>query len=1193
MRTSPPLLTDEYERRRSRKKRRCGIVTALACVVVFWTVYALILPAVTMERQPVCGLDEHVHTEDCWLETALPAVLSCPEPSHAHTPDCYDADGAVRCGYADFVLHRHDSACVSADGALLCGLPELSAHTHTQDCRAPSAAACAQPEDEGHIHTEACWQDESVLVCEADETDGHMHTDACHAIRQSLICGQDEREAHVHTEICGQTQGALLCTLPEIAPHTHTEDCRDETGRLRCGQTQVLCHQHDAACFIDGQTERTLICGMEEHTHGEDCCARSQPETPYLCGMGAHTHMEVCYAEDGALRCTMPEHAHTASCLTEPEEPIGPDAPAGTEEPEETEAPLIPAELLDISGGPVFRIDAVCVLPEQTARQIGLLAVQANGGNIRDYVLAQTGGAFDLTILNPDNTHPDRDEAGNYLVTPGQEYKLTLGISAPDGIHPGLYTYSLPDGLIVHTGSGKFKIDDVALGVWTVGADGLVNMEFNENADRYTHVTISAAMGVFFEDRDTPYEFDGNITVVIRRPAEDEGFTLEKWGSFLETDGEKTGIEWTVVLQSEAGTDMTGETVTDVLNNENHRYSEQDRAAGVTVTATAPDGQTHVWIAYGEGDGLTWLDNGWEYCIPARITTDDGQTVEPGKGWSYRFQYTTTICDTVPLGIVPYKNKVTSGAVTKEGYLSQTKRGPGVGTVKKNGYLNHDTFHWMIEAELLGWPGEGAGYLRWSFFDWMKMQDSSGNVLPDDLPHVGRADTKNKGDFNYNTPRNMTVWLSTGETRVQLPTVENASGSDRYAYLFEPTRQENYSWWVHLLMRCGCTQEVCSNWDADQGACRRTYGDWCLCWSESSPSTVYIEFDTPAEVALERYGGVGNRANNNVELYDRSKSGSPVGSGHAHVSVPGVFKKVIREDPDSHNGYIASYTITANEGHLDLSGQNPLLIVDTMSDTLVYIPGTMVITAEDPDGTARALVYGTDYTLEYAAAAHTLYITVNEPHTQMYTLQYDAQIVIPAGVTNVQYANHASVELFGKTISSETECKTLADISFAAKNYRVTIAKTDRESGEPLPGAQFGLFTKNGELTASGITDEAGGLVFETNVTQGVILKEHIPYYIQEQQAPAGYALSGEKHWLCFCNTEDCAVCEALAAEYPGVVRVPAAQGATIGLQNSREAYTLPQTGGPGVENHVIAGAALILGALLTGRGAKRRRSNR
>ena len=52
---------DKYMKERRRKKWWHKVVISLAAIVVFCTTYALILPAVTMEKQ--CDIPEHTHTE--------------------------------------------------------------------------------------------------------------------------------------------------------------------------------------------------------------------------------------------------------------------------------------------------------------------------------------------------------------------------------------------------------------------------------------------------------------------------------------------------------------------------------------------------------------------------------------------------------------------------------------------------------------------------------------------------------------------------------------------------------------------------------------------------------------------------------------------------------------------------------------------------------------------------------------------------------------------------------------------------------------------------------------------------------------------------------------------------------------------------------------------------------------------------
>lgn len=47
---------------KTRTKRWRKVLLCLSCVVVFWTVYALILPAITLESKK-CNIEEHTHKE--------------------------------------------------------------------------------------------------------------------------------------------------------------------------------------------------------------------------------------------------------------------------------------------------------------------------------------------------------------------------------------------------------------------------------------------------------------------------------------------------------------------------------------------------------------------------------------------------------------------------------------------------------------------------------------------------------------------------------------------------------------------------------------------------------------------------------------------------------------------------------------------------------------------------------------------------------------------------------------------------------------------------------------------------------------------------------------------------------------------------------------------------------------------------
>lgn len=357
---------EKYTKVHKRKRLRHRVVTVLAGVVVFCTTYALILPAITLEKQ--CDIPEHTHTDACYaqvtsVEKRVPVCSAETLEIHRHTADCCDADGNPRCGYADFVVHSHDSRCYDETGNLWCPLPEIEAHRHTAGCYAlpeehTHAEGCYTSVRGDlvcgeHVHTDACYTETAVLACGLEESEEHRHDESCYETSRELTCGIDSD--HSHTDACYEweqvlscdlptdsaedAQPVLVCTKPEIVLHRHTPDCFDADGNLICGQTQVLEHQHSDACFetvaepVDTGTLTCtdtahvhtarcygtweLVCGQEEHTHSEACTQNEQEETVF-CGKDAHTHGEACRDENGELVCGTEEHTHSLACYADP-----------------------------------------------------------------------------------------------------------------------------------------------------------------------------------------------------------------------------------------------------------------------------------------------------------------------------------------------------------------------------------------------------------------------------------------------------------------------------------------------------------------------------------------------------------------------------------------------------------------------------------------------------------------------------------------------------------------------------------------------------------------------------------------------------------------------------------------------------------------------------------------------------------
>lgn len=301
-----------YRKRRMQKRWWVRVVSCLGCVVVFCTVYALILPAITAENTPQCGQEEHVHTEACFAPVESVRTPVCtPETLgiHRHTADCLGPEGQYICGYADFVLHRHDAACYDADGNLWCPLPEVEEHVHSEACYAaqepvesaepvhihteacyatePGELLCTLTETEGHAHGEDCYDESGALVCQVEETAGHRHGPECYAQKQVLTCTQPTEAEAPAAEPVPETSAepVLICGRPEIVLHQHGPGCYDMTGTLICGQIQVLSHQHTDACFqiAEGTAGPVLTCQLAEHTHTAECFLKEEetnPETP-------------------------------------------------------------------------------------------------------------------------------------------------------------------------------------------------------------------------------------------------------------------------------------------------------------------------------------------------------------------------------------------------------------------------------------------------------------------------------------------------------------------------------------------------------------------------------------------------------------------------------------------------------------------------------------------------------------------------------------------------------------------------------------------------------------------------------------------------------------------------------------------------------------------------------------------------
>ena len=260
-------------------------VQVMCCIVVFVTTYMLILPAITLEPEVFCGIEEHIHTQECYESV----VSTEPDTAvHVHTESCNDPiRGDLICTAEESPSHTHDSGCFEVTDILQCSKPEN--HIHDDSCR-KYPLVCILSTDP-HIHDSSCLV-KGELTCtlgtDPDETgESHSHGDSCYA--SAIVCGREEGDAHSHGADCYSPDPELVCLLPEN--HTHEASCYQKT--LICELEETAGHSHSDDCY---QWENQYICGLEE---GE-AVETEQPEPAQICTLEAHSHTLACCSNPNA-----------------------------------------------------------------------------------------------------------------------------------------------------------------------------------------------------------------------------------------------------------------------------------------------------------------------------------------------------------------------------------------------------------------------------------------------------------------------------------------------------------------------------------------------------------------------------------------------------------------------------------------------------------------------------------------------------------------------------------------------------------------------------------------------------------------------------------------------------------------------------------------------------------------------------
>ena len=194
-------------------------VSAFAAVVVFITTYALVLPAITLEKTAACGIEEHQHDESCY-ESRLVCGQEESE-GHHHDDSCYSITKELVC---DLEEHEHseENGCYDEEGNLICKTP---GHTHSASCfKESKTLTCGQEEREGHHHTDACY--EKVLVCGKES---HIHSAECYKEDSSAVAATDESAGSASTVTSGESDPSGSDAMPGENAEDGTSGTTDAT----------------------------------------------------------------------------------------------------------------------------------------------------------------------------------------------------------------------------------------------------------------------------------------------------------------------------------------------------------------------------------------------------------------------------------------------------------------------------------------------------------------------------------------------------------------------------------------------------------------------------------------------------------------------------------------------------------------------------------------------------------------------------------------------------------------------------------------------------------------------------------------------------------------------------------------------------------------------------------------------------
>lgn len=707
-----------------------------------------------------------------------------------------------------------------------------------------------------------------------------------------------------------------------------------------------------------------------------------------------------------------------------------------------------------------------------------------------------------------------------------------------------------------------------------------------------------------------------------------EATTLSEKASEGETSKEQATTGEKSIPQKSSKTTAEESSAEDVNTYTEFVQYIESRGGTIEGVLTDSNGNYISFIYAEDGDGYSYkilfhVDNGievgnYKYELPAGLNvTEASRTgdinfgnavvgafeVEQSTGLLIlRFGSETVHYQNVDGTLNLAASMTASSGVEKEGYL-----------VKQDDNTFDGYFHFDISAKI---PADRANMLK---SEW-KFSDESYS------PNLRKTWSYGFGSKVYE--ERPSVYISYGNvSKREIKDIEEVynDANESIAYYVDTETLELY-----LVNRCECESDGADCVSSDSDGCKsilpEKYHGWCTCWNLKEDSVIDISYrsningydferdqaqhpEKSVEELMKDNGILKSQNsitqndvyNNAVTLKGRNREGSKDQVASAEVSMSGFLKKNEKTRADESNDYVGKFEITVNSGKFDISslakpnseGVNVFTVNDTMKN-LRYVNGSIKITAENESGDIFNLIYGEDKDFivvsTYDSEQHTgkLEIQIMNIGAYKYTITYSARIDGEARNNRLEIQNGALV--YDEDGSSTIEYSYSRNVyynSFNAKKYEVTVHKTDKNTGENLSLAKYGLYSEDGNLIATHETDNDGMFNFNTDVVEGVIYELDTPYYIQEVTAPRGYGVDTKKYWFYFGAGQNTELEQSFERSHPGegelVYVAPDEQDATsykFRLELTDEKiYILPETGGIGSEIFVVSGILMLCAA--------------